>query len=135
MKHSTEVTSHKLVRTVSNWHSAREVFSEFISAHPELGLKDSPVTFRNFCYRHGRALMSLGVMRKPAGLRSPAIFDAQRFDHIAFELVTLRSIDVPVHLISEGEKSPMGEHPIAKGHCPSKGTLSSIIKGENHGGS
>ena len=82
-----------LVKTVNNWHSARGVFSEFVAAHPELGLKDSPVTFRNFCHRHGKALMSLGVMRKPAGLRSPAIFDVERFDQIAFELVTMRSFE------------------------------------------
>jgi hypothetical protein len=104
MQHTNEVASSKLVRTVNNWHCARAVFSEFIAAHPELGLKDSPVTFRNFCCRHGRALMSLGVMRKPAGLRSPAIFDAERFDEIAFELVTLRSTDVPAYLISGSEK-------------------------------
>ena len=34
--------------------------------------------------------MAMGVMRKPGGLRSPAIFDSERFDQIAFELVTLR---------------------------------------------
>jgi hypothetical protein len=135
MQHATDIASSKLVRTVKNWHCARAVFSEFIAAHPELGLKDSPVTFRNFCYRHGRALMSLGVMRKPAGLRSPAIFDAQRFDQVAFELVTLRSIDVPLHLISAGEPPPIGEYPITKDHCASKGALTSITKGENHGGS
>jgi hypothetical protein len=104
MKHTKEKASPKLVRTVNNWHCAREVFSEFIEVHPELGLKDSPVTFRNFCCRHGRALISLGVMRKPAGLRSPAIFDTERFDQVAFELVTLRSTDVPAHLIVGGEK-------------------------------
>ena len=104
MKHTIEVASSKLVRTVNNWHCAREVFSEFIAAHPELGLKDTPVTFRNFCCRHGRDLIAMGVMRKPAGLRSPAIFDTERFDQIAFELVTLRSTDVPAHLIPEGEK-------------------------------
>lgn len=80
------------------------VFSEFIAAHPELGLKDSPVTFRNFCYRHGRALMAMGVMRKPAGLRSPAIFDVERFDQIAFELVTLRSNEFASIGISVGER-------------------------------
>lgn len=48
--------------------------------------------------------MSLGVMRKPAGLRSPAIFDAERFDKVAFELVTLRSTDVPANLIAGDEK-------------------------------
>ena len=105
MKHTAEIASHKLVRTVNNWHCAREVFSEFIQAHPELGLKNTPVTFRNFCYRHGCALMSLGVMRKPAGLRSPAIFDAERFDQVAFELVTLRlTDDFHSHLIDGGEK-------------------------------
>lgn len=78
----------KLVKTVNNWHNARDVFSAFVSAHPELGMKDSPVTFRNFCYRHGRSLMSADVMRKPSGLRSPAIFDSERFDEIAFRLIT-----------------------------------------------
>lgn len=81
----------KLVKTVNNWHSAREVFSAFVSAHPELGLKDSPVTYRNFCYRHGRSLMASDVMRKPNGLRSPAIFNSERFDEIAFELMTKRA--------------------------------------------
>ena len=36
------------VKTVTTWHSARVVFSAFIAAHPELGLKDSKITFRNF---------------------------------------------------------------------------------------
>lgn len=93
-----------LVRTVNNWYCARAVFSEFLAAHPELGMKDSPVTFRNFCCRHGRALMALGVMRKPAGLRSPAIFDANRFDEIAFELVTTWSSKAVFHGISGDEK-------------------------------
>jgi hypothetical protein len=77
-----------LVKTVTNWHAARPVFSAFIAAHPELGLKDTPVTFRNFCYRYGAALYELGVMRKPSGLRSPAIFDINKFDEIAFEFIT-----------------------------------------------
>jgi hypothetical protein len=51
-----------LVRTVTNWHNARLVFSAFISAHPELGLRDTPITFRNFCYRHGAYLRDLDVM-------------------------------------------------------------------------
>ena len=90
MKEILETSSARLVKTVKNWHPARAVFSEFITAHPELGLKDSPITFRNFCCRHGRALMELDVMRKPSGLRSPAIFDAERFDGTAFELMTNR---------------------------------------------
>ena len=77
-----------LVKTVTNWHAARPVFSAFIAAHPELGLKDTPVTFRNFCYRYGAALRKLGVMRKPSGLRSPAIIDVNKFDEIAFEFIT-----------------------------------------------
>jgi hypothetical protein len=77
-----------LVKTVTNWHAARSVFSAFIAAHPELGLKDTPVTFRNFCYRYGAALRELGVMRKPSGLRSPAIIDISKFDAIAFEFIT-----------------------------------------------
>ncbi len=48
--------------------------------------------------------MSLGVMRKPAGLRSPAIFDTERFDQIAFELVTLRSSQFVCLEGSGGEK-------------------------------
>jgi hypothetical protein len=104
MEHTKNVDRAKLVKTVNNWCSARVVFSEFISAHPELGLKDSPVTFRNFCSRHGRSLMAQGVMRKPAGLRSPAIFDVERFDQIAFELVTLRSTEFACLEVSGGEK-------------------------------
>jgi hypothetical protein len=98
------LVSNMLVKTVKNWHSARVVFSEFVAAHPELGLKDSPVTFRNFCCRHGRALMATGVMRKPAGLRSPAIFDTERFDQVAFELVTLRSFENAFPEIPGGRK-------------------------------
>lgn len=93
-------TNDKLIKKVNNWHSARDVFSAFIAAHPELGLKDSPVTFRNFCYRHGRSLMSFDVMRKPTGLRSPAIFNSERFDEIAFELMTKGS---PLDLKSRTE--------------------------------
>lgn len=88
MDQSKCVTGNKLVKTVNNWQGAREVFSAFIGAHPELGLRDSPIAFRNFCYRHGGALMALDVMRKPSGLRSPAIFDTERFDGVAFELIT-----------------------------------------------
>jgi hypothetical protein len=85
----------KLVKTVNNWHPARLVFSAFVVAHPELGLKDSPVTFRNFCSRHGRDLMRLDVMRKPFGLRSPAIFDSEKFDFVAFDLVTNSGASLP----------------------------------------
>lgn len=77
-----------LLKTVNNWGAARTVFSAFIAAHPELGLKDTPVTFRNFCFRFGPQLRQLDVMRKPFGLRSPAIIDSERFDAIAFELLT-----------------------------------------------
>jgi hypothetical protein len=97
MNETNELPPQTFVKTVTNWHAARIVFSEFISAHPELGLKDSPTTFRNFCSRHGRALMQQDVMRKPTGLRSPAIFDSLRFDGAAFELMTkklLPSCDV-----------------------------------------
>ena len=48
--------------------------------------------------------MSVGVMRKPAGLRSPAIFDAERFDQIAFELVTTREFEASEEKIPGGEK-------------------------------
>ena len=78
-------------RTVTNWHSARLVFSAFIKAHPELGLRDTPATFRNFSFRHGPLLRELDVMRKPCGLRSTAIFDANRFDEVVFDLLSLRS--------------------------------------------
>ena len=98
------IGSNKLVITVTNWYSAREVFSAFIAAHPELGLKDTPVTFRNFCSRHGKALISEGVMRKPAGIRSPAIFDSHRFDEIAFDLITSWSSAEGESLFSGDEK-------------------------------
>ena len=78
-------------RTVTNWHSARLVFSAFIKAHPELGLRDTPATFRNFSFRHGPHLRELDVMRKPSGLRSTAIFDVNRFDEVVFDLLSLRS--------------------------------------------
>lgn len=80
-----------LLKTVKNWGSARSVFSAFIAAHPELGLKDTPVTFRNFCFRFGPQLRQLDVMRKPFGLRSPAIIDSDRFDAVAFELITTQN--------------------------------------------
>ena len=88
MKNPTVQEKVPLNRTVLNWHSARAVFSAFIAAHPELGLRDSPITFRNFCYRHGKALQQLDVMRNPFGLRSSAIFDTERFDAVVFELIT-----------------------------------------------
>lgn len=94
----------KLVKTVNNWHPAREVFSAFVEAHPELGLKNSPVTFRNFCCRHGLALMDLDVMRKPYGLRSPAIFDAERFDDAAFNLMTNRFVHASGLNVAEAEQ-------------------------------
>ena len=78
-------------RTVTNWHSARLVFSAFIKAHPELGLRDTPATFRNFSFRHGPLLRELDVMRKPCGIRSTAIFDVNRFDEVVFDLLSLRS--------------------------------------------
>jgi hypothetical protein len=58
-------------RTVTNWHSARLVFSAFIKAHPELGLRDTPATFRNFSFRHGPLLREL--------------------DEVVFDLLSLRS--------------------------------------------
>lgn len=61
----------------------------------------SPITFRNFCSRHGPALMGLDVMRKPSGLRSPAIFNAERFDGAAFELMTNRSTNAPQYRVEE----------------------------------
>lgn len=88
MENKCENNTIPLVKTVTNWYAARPVFSAFIAAHPELGLKDTPVTFRNFCYRYGAALRELGVMRKPSGLRSPAIIDVNKFDEIAFEFIT-----------------------------------------------
>lgn len=83
------------VKTVNNWQSARAVFSAFIAAHPELGLRDTPITFRNFCFRHGRYLQQQDVMRKPLGIRSPAIIDVNRFDQVAFELLSRRSYENP----------------------------------------
>lgn len=81
-----------LVNTVKNWRPARKVFSAFIKVHPELGLKDTPVTFRNFCFRYGRTLCEIDVLRKPFGLRSPAIADAKRFDQVVFELLTKKQL-------------------------------------------
>lgn len=48
--------------------------------------------------------MGLDVMRKPSGLRSPAIFDAERFDSTAFELVTNRSTYPCSFSVVEGEQ-------------------------------
>ena len=90
MTHQTVEATALLNRTVLNWHNARDIFSAFIAAHPELGMRDSPITFRNFCYRHGRQLRELDVMRKPSGLRASAIFDADRFDEVAFNILSLR---------------------------------------------
>ena len=87
----TEKETVPFRRTVTNWHSARLVFSAFIKAHPELGLRDTPATFRNFSFRHGPLLRELDVMRKPCGLRSTAIFDVNRFDEVVFDLLSLRS--------------------------------------------
>ena len=87
----TEKETVPFRRTVTNWHSARLVFSAFIKAHPELGLRDTPATFRNFSFRHGPLLRELNVMRKPCGLRSTAIFDVNRFDKVVFDLLSLRS--------------------------------------------
>jgi hypothetical protein len=74
--------------TVTNWAPARRVFAEFLKAHPELGLKYSENTFKNFSRIHGPALIDQDVMRKPGGLRSPAIVDCTRFDEAAFELIS-----------------------------------------------
>jgi hypothetical protein len=94
MNNECEIDATTLVKTVRNWHSARRVFSAFIAAHPELGLKDTPVTYRNFCFRFGEELRRIDVMRKPYGLRSPAIMNSERFDAVAFELLTNRSVRV-----------------------------------------
>jgi len=98
MKIECEIDTTVFLKTVKNWHSARRVFSAFIAAHPELGLKDTPVTFRNFCFRYGKRLRQIDVMRKPYGLRSPAILDSERFDAVAFELLTNRT----VHSLDDG---------------------------------
>jgi len=97
-----------LNRTVVNWHGARAVFSAFIAAHPELGLRDSPITFRNFCYRHGRLLQQVDVMRKPFGLRSSAIFDVSRFDEVVFNLISRgpsQHEDRPQLLLDQDQRS------------------------------
>jgi hypothetical protein len=91
MTHQCENDHAPLVKTINNWHPARVVFSAFINAHPELGLRNTPITFRNFCSRYGRLLCELDVLRKPFGLRSPAIADATRFDQIVFELLTKKT--------------------------------------------
>lgn len=91
MSTQTDKETVPFKRTVTNWHSARLVFSAFIKAHPELGLKDTPATFRNFSFRHGPLLRELDVMRKPCGLRSTAIFDVNRFDEVVFDLLSLRA--------------------------------------------
>ena len=93
-----------LVKTINNWHPARAVFAAFIHAHPELGLKDTSVTFRNFCSRYGRRLCDLDVLRKPFGLRSPAIADVTRFDQIVFDLLTKKKVTekfLPIFEIAE----------------------------------
>ncbi len=72
---------------VTKWRPAREVFEAFLKAHPELGLKFSEVTFRNFSRIHGPALVDQDIMRK-VGLRSPAIADVTIFDEAAFELIS-----------------------------------------------
>lgn len=95
-----------LVRTVTNWHNARLVFSAFISAHPELGLRDTPITYRNFCYRHGAYLRRLDVMRKPFGLRSVAIFDMERFDQVVFDLLSRRESIESIELIGSKNLNP-----------------------------
>lgn len=53
MANECEIGQSKLLKTVSNWHCARVVFSEFIESHPELGIKNTPITFRNFCSKYG----------------------------------------------------------------------------------
>lgn len=80
----------RLVITTTNWLPLREAFNQFIEAHPELGLKASTNTFRNFSRIHGPSLLEQDVMRKPLGLRSPAIVDGNRFDAAAFELISKR---------------------------------------------
>lgn len=92
MTNKCEKDKFTFVKTVNNWQSARVVFSAFVAAHPELGLKDTPVTYRNFCFRHGRYLLHQDVMRKPYGIRSPAIIDVTRFDQVAFDLLSRRPL-------------------------------------------
>lgn len=72
---------------VTNWRPARDVFKAFLDAHPELGLKYSEATFRNFSRIHAPKLIDLDIIRK-AGLRQPAIADVERFDKPVFDLLS-----------------------------------------------
>ena len=76
-----------LVVEVKNWTDGREVFRQFLEAHPELGLRYSENTYLNFTRIHGPSLVDLDVMRKPS-LRSPYIADVTRFDAAAYERIS-----------------------------------------------
>lgn len=84
----TQNPAPKLIVKATNWSPLRTVFEQFIDAHPELGLKFSENTFRNFSRIHGPALLEEDVVRKPAGPRGPAIADITRFDAAAFDLIS-----------------------------------------------
>lgn len=79
----------KLVVTQTGWAPMRTLHREFIEAHPELGLRASDTTYKNFCRLFAQRLIDMGVARRTMGVRSPLIADSARFDQATFDLVTL----------------------------------------------
>lgn len=77
-----------LLKTVTNWAPMRQLHTEFIRLHPELGLRATEATYRNFCRVFASQLLAMGVARRTMGARSPLVADVLRFDAAAFDLVT-----------------------------------------------
>lgn len=73
--------------TVSDWKPARALLSEFVAAHPELGLKFSENTYRNFCRAFSRRLLADDVLRQPHA-RATIIGNVNTFDAATFDLIS-----------------------------------------------
>jgi hypothetical protein len=75
-------------RTFTNWKSASALWKEFAEAYPELGYSGNTNSWIHFQRRHGERLKALGIIRQ-TGARGAMIADADHFERIVFDLLTL----------------------------------------------
>ncbi|CAG4905660.1 hypothetical protein [Paraburkholderia saeva] len=82
------IVPHTITPTITNWKYASEVWRAFAQAHPELGYSGSANSWVHFQRRYGQRLMEIDVIRQPGGPRRGMIADTDRFEVVAFALLT-----------------------------------------------
>ena len=83
------VCSPNLMVKERSWANAKELWQQFISAHPELGLSSTDATFYKFTRTYGRWLLKNDVLRR-AGGKAPYMANVDPFDEAAFDLLSRR---------------------------------------------